>query len=208
MGASQILDAILSEARQDADAAIADAKSTAQSAINADIEAANAQAQELIAQAEEDARMAAERDMLAANLEARKASLGTRRKVLDGVFEQAVDALCALDKDAYIDLITRLVLQSAETGSEQVQVPSEDMDRYTKPYVKSKTMLQILNEALAAEGRTGKLMLSPTPGNFRGGIRLIGEFTDIDCSFSALVAAYRDDHEADISNMIFGAKEN
>jgi hypothetical protein len=38
-------------------------------------------------------------------------------------------------------------------------------------------------------------------------VRLVGERTDIDCSYESLVAAYRDVHEAEIAALLFGKEE-
>lgn len=208
MGSAQILDAILNEARRDAEAIIADAKSTAQDTLRAAKADAQAHADLLLDDTEKAAVITAERDMLAAELEARKASLQSRRAILDSVFDEAVDRLCALGKKDYIALVTRLVVQSAESGAEQLQVPKTEADRYIKPYDGGKTMLQLLNEKLTAAGKNGALSLYAEPGDFKGGVKLIGKQADIDCSFESLVRAYRDAHEGDVSRLLFGQKED
>lgn len=208
MGASQILDAILSEAQSDAEAVLADAENTAKATLAAAKADAEQRAQALLADAQTSADTAAERDMLSAELEARKTSLQGRRALLDDVFQKAADSLCALGKKDYIALVTRLVADAAETGCEQLQVSAAEHDRYVRPYDAGKTMLQILNSALKDTGLPGRLTLHDTPGSFSGGVKLIGELADIDCSFASLVESYRDAREADVSRMLFGGKES
>lgn len=204
MGASQILDAIISEARRDAEAMIADAEQTADNAVKTAKQEADLRADALVNEARRDAESAAARDMLTAQLEARKASLKSRRTLLDDTFSKAVDQLCAIGKKDYIDLITRLVVDAAETGGEQLQVPSSDRDRYTGAYKDGRTMLQVLNAALEKAGKPGKLTLADEDGAFCGGVRLIGAEADIDCSFQSLVDGYRDANEAGVSHLLFG----
>ena len=143
------------------------------------------------------------RRLLTAGIEARKNTLAAKRALLDRAFDEAVAQLCALDDKTYAALVTRLVVAGSETGSEALRVPAAHRDRYTKPFVGGKTQLEALNEALCAAGKKGALTLDAEPAKFRGGVLLVGPEADIDCSFEALVAAFRDTHEAEVSARLF-----
>ncbi len=207
MGAQQILDAILAEAKQDADAIINDAVATSEATVDKAKAAAEKDAASVLARAKADAEENARRDMLGAQLTARKSALQTRRQLLDEAFSKAVDALCALPDADYEKLIVSLALGAVETGSELLQVSADDTAKYTKPFAGKKPLLETLNDALTAAGKPGKLSLAKEPGDFKGGFCLIGELTDIDCSFDALIANYRDAGEPAVSALIFGEKE-
>lgn len=203
MGAKQILDAIAADARADAEKLLGDAQAGVDSTTKKAFAAAQAEVDEIARKAELEAAETEKRRLLTAGIEARKNTLAAKRALLDRAFDEAVAQLCALDDKTYAALVTRLVVAGSETGSEALRVPAAHRDRYTKPFVGGKTQLEALNEALCAAGKKGALTLDAEPAKFRGGVLLVGPEADIDCSFEALVAAFRDTHEAEVSARLF-----
>ena len=61
-----------------------------------------------------------ERLKSAAQLERRKLELAAKQEVLSEAFEQALEKLCALPEEEYIQLLTGMVLQAVSTGREQL----------------------------------------------------------------------------------------
>ena len=61
-----------------------------------------------------------ERLKSAAQLERRKLELAAKQEVLSEAFEQALEKLCALPEEEYIQLLTGIVLQAVSTGREQL----------------------------------------------------------------------------------------
>lgn len=57
-----------------------------------------------------------ERLKSAAQLERRKLELAAKQEVLSEAFEQALEKLCALPEEEYIQLLTGMVLQAVSTG--------------------------------------------------------------------------------------------
>lgn len=206
MAETKIIDAIIGDAKAEAEEILSSAGEEAKKTVECAKEAAQQRASKIADAAKAEGEEIVRRAMLVAKLEARKNSLASRRELLEKAFENAFSSLCRLENDDYINLITKLVCGASETGSETLLVPSDVYDRYAKPYKGGKTMLEILNDALKKAGKKGELSLAESQSR-DGGVRLVGVDADIDCSFKALVASLRDEKETEISKLLFGSEE-
>lgn len=203
MGAKQILDAILADANAEAKSVLADAQESVLQTKQKALAAARAEVDAIAAKTDAEAAETEKRRLLTAGIEARKNTLASKRALLDEAFTAAVASLSALEPAPYAALVTGLVAAGAETGREQLKVPAAHRDRFEKPYLGGKTLLALCNEALKKAGKPGELTLCAEPARFTGGALLVGADTDVDCSFEALVASYRDAHEAEVYSLLF-----
>lgn len=212
MSAEKILMKIEQDAQSEAKA-ITDAAAQKAQAVKADILAqAKAQAQAIADKARADAEEEERRAMLIANLEARKSSLASKRAVLDQAFALAAKELKKLDDESWTRLITRIVVEAAETGTETLRVPAADMEKYQGNFLSrlkaefggEGSMLDELNIALEKTGKMGLLKLDKTPADFDGGVLLIGEKSDVNGSFDVLLRAVREQYEREVSAILFG----
>ena len=195
--------AILAQAREKADASRALIRQEAE-------KTAAAIEQKAAAEAEEISR----RRMLVANLEGRKNALAARRQVVEEAFELAQKELSALPEERWAALMEKLVLEAAETGTETICVPAADTEKYQSDFfsrLKAATggkgsMLDALNAALVKAGRKGELKLGAEPAKISGGALLVGEKSDVNCSFEALLRQERELCEREVANLLFGSE--
>lgn len=157
---------------------------------------AKASVLEIQKNAEADAAEHKRRGLAVAELEARKRALATRQALIDTAFEETLKALAVLDEGKYAEWIVKTVLEAAETGEETLLVAEKDRPLFTK-------MLDKLNKSLAESGRKGALKLSPESGAFVGGMVLIGEYTEKNCTFETLLRLEREDIEAEVASILF-----
>ena len=122
MEAEQVIDKILSDARNEADKIVKEAQAKAA----AEKAKADAQLAEYRQQAEVLAQQAAEDEkshvLAAARMEAAQEYLAEKTKILDSVFERAEQRLGELPDDQYRELMGRLMVDAAETGEEEVLI--------------------------------------------------------------------------------------
>ena len=203
MSSQKILDAIMDEAKRDAAGIVASAVEMAQQSQSAALEAAGERAKKLEADAVRECDEIASRAKQNAVLAARKNTLAARRSVLDRAFAAAGERLAALPDGEYASLVENIVSQNAETGRESVLVPKAHRSRYVKPFIGGKNMIEILNEAAAKRGLKADFKLTDEDGDFSGGLKLIGEKADIDCSFESLLDEWRQNNEAGVYGMLF-----
>ncbi|MEG2083828.1 MAG: V-type ATP synthase subunit E family protein [Oscillospiraceae bacterium] len=206
MGAKQILDAIMIEARSDSEQITQNAQNTVAETRERTVADADARAAKIEIRAKADAEEIERRRMLTAGIEARKNTLAARRSLIEQAFSAALVRLCALDGEPYTELVTKLALEASATGDEKLVVPLDVRERFEKPYCGKTSVLDTLNNELKKIGKKGALSLDTQSGNFAGGFKLVGEFSDVDCSFTPLVSAWRDEHETEVSSLLFGAE--
>lgn len=137
------------------------------------------------------------RSQLMTRLDSRKNILAVKRKVIDEVFDKARTALDTLDESRYEALVTKIVVNGSETGTEKLQVPEKDMKRYRDG------LLNKLNAALKEAGKIGELTLDEIPASFKSGVMLIGEMSDVNGSFDVLIDDAREKYEREVAEMLF-----
>ncbi len=201
MGADKILEKIKQDAIQEAALIVAQGQMKANDVREAILGKAKEKAEAIADHAKKEAEELARRNILMAELESRKNTLISKHVVLDKVFDKALEALGNLDGDRFERLITRIVLDSVSTGEETLRVPAKNMDQYTKG-----NLLQKLNAALVKEGRTGALKLDGTPAGFEGGVLVVGDDSDVNGSFEALLRTIREQYESEVAALLFRAE--
>ena len=208
MSTDKILQRIISEAEEQADQIRLQAQEKAKELESSVLKKAQERADALKASAAREGEEIQKRQMLVAGLEARKQTLQAKRAVLDEVFSAALEELCSLDGERFASLITKIVLEAAQTGRETLRVPAGDRARYEdESWSAQGSMLQRLNRALEAAGKTGGLSLDPCPASFSGGVQLCGEKSDVNASFESLVKAAREESELEVSHILFSTQE-
>ena len=188
MSEQAIVEKIIADAKIEAQAIIADAQVRAQGTIAA----ANARAEKRKmgekAAAEARAESILEGKAATARLDCAKILLGEKRAVIDEVYAHALKSLKELGKAEALHLYGRLLEEYAEEGDEVVFAESFK-------YVAEASKLDIVKER--------KLKVSAKKANIDGGLLLVGKNSDKNLSFSALLAADREEYQAEIAAKIF-----
>ncbi len=199
MSETRIIDAIIGDAKKDAESALLKAKDEARTALAEALSAAQRRADDIADGAKKGGEELRRRALLGAELAARKNALASRRALLEKAYEDAFSALCRLSDADYGALVKKLVAECAETGEESLLVPAERL-------ACCEALLPSLNETMKKSGRKGALSLTASD-EARGGVRIVGADADIDCSFTSLLRAQRDEKETEIYKLLFGEKE-
>ena len=172
-------------------------------------------------------RAAEERLKSAAHLERRKLELAAKQEVLSEAFEQALEKLCALPEEEYIQLLTGMVLQAVSTGREQLVFSPRDRSRIGKQVVVAANealvkevapelpdsladsrvgalLGKVVNSAAAQITGTGLLSLSEETRPIRGGFILVDGPVEVNCSFETLFRLQREKLEKQAAEILFG----
>lgn len=187
MGAENIVERILSDARQEAADIIAEAEEKAAKTL--------AEANERCerdrkgARAEVEVRVKAILDGRAATarLDSAKCVLAEKRRVIDAAYAEAFKKLNNLEKPAALALAERLLTDYAEQGDEIVFAADY---RYKADVAK----LPVVAEK--------ELTLSDKGANY-GGFVLKGKSADKDVSYTALLAADREENISLVADALF-----
>ncbi len=189
MGKEEIVARILSDAEGEAERIALAARERADQIAAAARE--NAQKERAEAQKEGEARAVRIREgrEAAARLDAAKIRLAQKRRVIDAVYNAALDALCALDEGGSLRLFSRLLEENAEEGDEVVFARGF-------AYAEGAAALPVVAKK--------KLVLSNERADIAGGLLLRGKICDKDLSYEALLERDREAHQSEIALALFG----
>jgi V/A-type H+-transporting ATPase subunit E len=137
------------------------------------------------------------RELATASVEARRVVLAAKQRVLDEVFERALDGLANLPDQDYRQLLADLAVQAAGTGREQVVVSPRDRSRLDG------TWLLDVNRRLAGRGLEPGLTLAAHTRPLRGGLVLDAGDLEVNCSFERTLAALREQLEPEVAASLF-----
>ncbi len=189
MSKEEIVSRVLSDAEREAEKVIADARTRADEIIRAAEEGSRAE----IAEAEKEtyvrAKLITDGRAATARLDSRKILLAEKRRVIDGVYFRALAMLLCLNEHDSLKLAEKLLKEHAEEGDEIVFAENF-------AYGDAAKKLPVVAEK--------KLTVSGERLPLSGGFILRGRTCDKDISYAAILAADREEHQADIARAIFG----
>ena len=188
MSEQAIVEKIIADAQAEAQAIIADAEKKAEKTVADATARAERRRQGEKATAEKRAESILEVKAAAARLDCAKILLGEKRAVIDEVYARALKNLQGLGKADCLHLIEKLLKEYAEEGDEV-------MFAENFKYAPEASKLDIVKEK--------KLKISGKRADIDGGMLLIGKSSDKNLSFSALLSADREEHQAEIASIIF-----
>lgn len=187
-GKQAIIDRIISSAQAQAKSIVDEALKNAENVNNA----AKEKVRDLSAEQKEITKTDAEnlvvRRQTVARLDANKLLLGARRDVINGIYEKALDILCALPESDYVAFIEKLLVKYAESGD---VVIFSSACRFTD---KLKKLSVIANK---------NLKISEKSGAFSGGLILESGICDKNLTFEAILSEERERGEGSISEELF-----
>ncbi len=188
MSIEDITKKIILDAEEDEKRALEAAEQSAQKIILGAEERIAAAEKETKAQVEAKNKSFAAGVEATARLESAKISLAAKRKVLDGVYENALTRLKKADVRDILTLSEKLLLKYAEEGDEIVFA-----DGF--PCIKEVSALSVVKER--------GLKLSFERANIEGGFILKGKNADKDLSYKTLLEQDRAENETEIANKLF-----
>lgn len=188
MAKEAIVERIISDAQQEAQEIIAEAEARAAAVIAA----SSARAQEAKRETEQEvalrAKSIAEGKAATARLDSAKLMLGEKRRVIDVIYARALGKLLELGEKDCLALTEGLLKAYAEEGDEIVFA-----ENYRYP--EQAASLSVV--------RQKKLKVAFGRAKLDGGFCLRGTNTDKDLSYGALLAADREEHQAELAATLF-----
>ena len=188
-GTKAIINKIIDDAKGKASSIISDAESIANEKKNQAESFALEYSKAQLSIAKKEADEIIERNVIVAKLDVRKALLARKQELISKVFDAATTKLRKIDKQTYIKLIEKLLVDFADSG---------DVVTLSIDNVISKEDVEKL------EIYTSKnLSVSTKRGSFIGGILLSSNNCDKDLTFEAIILEKRELLASTISNKLF-----
>ncbi len=188
MSKEAIVERILSDAGAEAEAIIKDAEEKAAAVVAAASSRAEKGRRDSEAEVKVKTGSIFERKAATARLDCAKILLSEKRRVIDTIYKEALDKLVALSEEECLALTDKLLKEYAESGDEIFFA-----ENYS--YASAAARLPVMAEK--------NLTISSRRIGIDGGFRLRGVSSDKDLSYGALLAADRDEYQADMAAEIF-----
>ena len=179
----------------------------------AEIDSINAQAQAQIAEinasyaqkaAKEEADILAKGDISAkeresrlissAQMEAKKELLSAKQELINLAFENALNELCALPEEEYVELLSKLAQSAVPENGAALAFNASDKEKIGAKVVAK------ANELCGAD----KLTLSEKTVPVKGGFLLSSGSIEVNCSLETLVKTVRTDITGEVNAILFG----
>lgn len=198
MEAEKVTEKILAEARQQAKKI----KSEAEQKLAEEKKELDRQLSDFAEQTKVLAKKAAEDEkshiLAATRMALAKEFLAEKRKILDEVFDTALNRLRKLPDDQYRNLIAKMMLEAAETGDEEVIVDKNEtrIDRH---------LIDKVNENLSSSGRKSDLKLSDRKQSIGPGFILKRDKIKTNVTFDVLLNKARNELEIDLAKKLFAS---
>lgn len=190
MGKEQIVNRIIADAEVEAAEILCNAKERADGIVCT----ANERAAEERTQTEAEANVRTKRILegkaAQARLDSAKIVLAEKRRVIEQIYERALQKLISMNKSDTLALIEKLLKEHAEEGDEIVLAKNF-------AYAEGVAALPIIKER--------KLIISGERVNLSGGCVLRGKLSDKDLSYGALLDADKEEHQADLAAKLFNS---
>lgn len=174
-----------------------------------------------------NAKAAAEREerlVSVAQMEARKVQLAAKQEMVERTYAQALEMLCAMPEERYVQVLADLLVQASSTGREEAVFSPEDRERVGRAAVAraneilakqaapgvpqgDSAVTNLLSKVAAnvtamAKG-TAMLTLSKETRPLKGGFILKDENVEVNCTFDTLVRLQKAETAGMVAKKLF-----
>jgi V/A-type H+-transporting ATPase subunit E len=196
-GIDKIKEKILEEAHLQARSNIEKAKKEADVIIRNAEEKAAAKKNQETEKACIEAENRKNRLIASADLETRKMKLKAKQDMIDEAFSKAIERLSTLPKDQHRDMLSQMIVNSIETGTEEIILPEKHKVEI------GKEIISIVNKKLKGKNIKGNITLSNEKSNIVSGFIIKAGNIEINNSFESIIKMERDNLEADVVKILF-----
>ena len=125
-------------------------------------------------------------------MEARKVQLAAKQEMVEKAYIQALDKLCAMPKEQYVDVLAKLLVEASSNGKEEAVFSKEDREQVGKAAVEKANQI------------SGKqLRLSEESLPIRGGFILKDKNVEVNCTFETLVRLQKAETAGAVAKTLF-----
>ena len=225
-GIEKITQRMEDDARRDINEILTAARAQADEITRRCREQADKESAAIVARGESAAAEREKRLESMAEMESRKLVLAAKQEVLDEAFTMALEKLCTLPDEEYIELLAALAVKAARTGREKVIFSQKDRNRVGKAVVtrandalarkvaprlpgdltdtKAGAILdKVVTGASAILAGTGMLTLAEETRPIKGGIILSDGDVETNCTFETLVRLQRENISGEVAKILF-----
>jgi len=197
MTIKDINEKIISDAQIQADKIITQAEDNANNIIKKGEKEADNIKNIILGKNNQEASLKKSKILTEANLEARKTILSEKQKIMEGVFNKALESILKLEDKDHRNFIKKLILGNIEKGDETIFIASSDKNKISKDFIED------INKKLEAKGKKGELKLSTSYLPIKGGVIIGSGKVRKNISLELLLKKVREESEIEICKYLF-----
>lgn len=187
---------ILDEAQAEAERIRQEARQKAEEILREARAEAESRHARILSEGEREAADQRRRVLTSAGLDCQRDMLAAKDHLIEEAVQLALSRISQLPLDIKSGLFVRLLLASAETGTEEIQPAKRDSGLI-------ESLLPQVNLELARMGRKGQMRIGPAVEGIDSGFLVIGDGYRVDNSLGSLVLAVRDDVVPEVARILF-----
>ena len=131
------------------------------------------------------------------NMEAKKDILSAKQEMVSKAFDRAEEMIVELPAKEYEAFLTKLVVESANTGKEEVVFNERDKKH-------AKKVVDAANKQLSANGMEGGLTVADRTADIAGGVLLSEGGIEVNCTLELLMDVCRNEMSSQVAEAMFG----
>ena len=158
---------------------------------------AQAEYRRLVSEGAKECEAYGQRLFGAAAMEMKKSVLAMKQETISRVFDKAIESLCNMPEDKYVNFLARQAANAASTGLEELVFNARDKASC------SKAVLKAANELLKKRDLYPKLTISQVTGDFMGGLLVKQGDIEVNCTVEKLVELSKSELTAQIAGILF-----
>jgi len=197
MTIKDISEKIISDAKIQADKIIAQAEDNANNIIKKGKKEADNIKNIILYKYNQEASLIKSKILTEANLEAKKIILSEKQKIIENVFNKALESILKLDDKDYLNIIKKMILDNIETGDETIFIDHSDKKKISESFIED------INKELKSKGEKGELKLSTSYLPIKGGVVIGSGKIRKNISLEFLLKKIREELEIQISKDLF-----
>ncbi|WP_461205506.1 V-type ATP synthase subunit E [Clostridium sp. DL1XJH146] len=193
---SNLVKKIIEEGNSSAEAILSEGRKEEEKILNKNIKEAEETGKLIIEKTTLESVTRGERVISNAELKVRNSKLEAKQKVLDKVFEEALEKLTKISGEEHLKFIEESILALDIEEDEELIIGRDNTD-VTAEFVNK------INAELVKKGKKAGIKLSSEKRDFKGGFVMQKDGIEINNTFEALIMSLRDELEADVANVLF-----
>jgi V/A-type H+-transporting ATPase subunit E len=194
---NSLVNKVLEDVKSEANSIAQKAEAEQSKIINNSKAKAEAEKAEMLEKAKSEAKTRKDRVISNAELKVRNNMLDAKQKVIDRVFDTALEKLSQLPDKQYLEFVKNSIINLDIYGDEEMIVNADDKNKINSDFINE------LNSALKAKGKKGEIRISSEQRKIKGGFILSRKGIEINNTFEALVQSMKDELEQEVIKILF-----
>jgi len=191
-----LIKGIIDEAREEAARLKSEAEERAAEILAEAKKTSEERRRDIVRNGDQEAAETRRRIEIASELDKKRDLLSAKGRIIDEAVALALQKLYSLPQDQKAALFSASILESVESGTEEIRPAAADKALLEK-------ILPEVNSALKTKGLSGQLRLGAVEPGIQGGFIIVGEHFQADNSIESMMLGIKNDLIPEVARVLF-----